>query len=405
MKYAYDAPNSAKPEGRKLVRFVVDQQMLDLYTGSCQHQWNRGEVTTAPTCTAEGIKTFTCTTCGIFYTETVPALGHSYINGVCSCGQAEVQEPVQETSWKLNHSLNLASDISVNFLIPKTLLEGFDMTTVYVESVIDTYEGNEKTGTTTIRIAPVESEYYYYFTLNGLTAVQMNDKISSIIYGTKDGRPYYSATDEYSIATYAYSQMDKAGVAESLKTLCADLLRYGAKAQIFKGYRTDSLADAAMTDGHKAYLSDMSKVNFGNTNTVVNDLSNPVIRWAGKALELNSKVTLKFVFDIGSYTGSTDALELKVTYKDYAGQIQTKHISRAEAYGDIPGRYAFSFDGLLAAELRSVVSVQIYVGNEPVSCTLQYSADTYGNNKTGTLQDLCKALLAYSDSAKAFFAS
>ena len=29
--------------------------------------------------------------------------------------------------------------------------------------------------------------------------------------------------------------------------------------------------------------------------------------------------------------------------------------------------------------------------------------DTYGNNKTGTLLDLCKALFAYSDSAKAFF--
>ena len=61
------------------------------------------------------------------------------------------------------------------------------MDTVYVESIIDIYEGNEKIGTTTIRIDPVESEYYYYFTLNGLTAVQMNDTISSTLYGTKDG--------------------------------------------------------------------------------------------------------------------------------------------------------------------------------------------------------------------------
>jgi hypothetical protein len=48
--------------------------------------------------------------------------------------------------------------------------------------------------------------------------------------------------------------------------------------------------------------------------------------------------------------------------------------------------------------------VQIFDGEIPVSATLQYSPDTYGNNKTGTLLDLCKALFAYSDSAKAYFA-
>ena len=77
-------------------------------------------------------------------------------------------------------------------------------------------------------------------------------------------------------------------------------------------------------------------------------------------------------------------------------------ITGPEAYG-VAGRYAFSFDGLLAAELRSVVSVRILEGNAPLSCTLRYSADTYGNNKTGALGYLCKALFAYSDSAKAYF--
>jgi len=67
------------------------------------------------------------------------------------------------------------------------------------------------------------------------------------------------------------------------------------------------------------------------------------------------------------------------------------------------GLYVFTLDALLAAELRSVVSVQIFAGDIPVSCTLQYSADTYGNNKTGNLLELCKALFAYSDSAKAYF--
>lgn len=43
-------------------------------------------VTTEPTCTTEGVKTFTCE-CGDSYAEAIPATGHDYVNGICSrCG-------------------------------------------------------------------------------------------------------------------------------------------------------------------------------------------------------------------------------------------------------------------------------------------------------------------------------
>ena len=38
--------------------------------------WNEGEVTTAPGCESEGVKTYTCTGCGNTQTEAIPALGH-----------------------------------------------------------------------------------------------------------------------------------------------------------------------------------------------------------------------------------------------------------------------------------------------------------------------------------------
>jgi hypothetical protein len=232
----------------------------------------------------------------------------------------------------------------------------------------------------------------------------MNDRIRSTLYGTKDGQPYYSPVDEYSIATYAYSQMNNAARPVALKTLCADLLRYGTKAQIFKSYRTDAYADSNMTDVHKSYLSDMEAVTFGNTNTTLTDLPTPTVTWAGKSLNLDSKVELKFVFNPSAYSGNIQDLTLKVSYEDRNGQPKTATIGNPELYNASRGYYAFTFDGLLAAELRSVVSVQIFKGNTPVSCTLQYSADTYGNNRTGTLLELCKSLFAYSDSAKAYFA-
>ncbi len=410
---------------------VITAEIDYIYIGSPEtmptpHQYQ--ESVTEPTCTEAGSKTYTCTDCGFSYTEIIPVLGHSYeytdnganhtktcgcgysveeahsyTEGKCICGQAEIKEPIEETTWKMGHTLNLASDISVSLAIGKSSLAGFDMDTVYVLAELDTYEGNTKTGVKTIKIMPEVKGSYYYFTLNGLSAVKMSDRIRSVLYGTKDGQIYYSPVDDYSIADYAYSQMKKATASVSLKTLCADLLRYGAKAQIFKNYRTDNLADADMTEEQKSFLSDPDSVVFGNTNTVLNDVENAPMKWEGKALDLASKVTIKFIFSMGTYTGDIADLTLKVSYEDVNGQAKALTLSNGELYNSKYNFYAFTLDTLLAAELRSVLSVQIFEGETPVSCTLQYTADTYGNNKTGALGDLCKALFAYSDSAKVYF--
>ncbi|MBE6924441.1 MAG: type I pullulanase, partial [Ruminococcaceae bacterium] len=85
------------------------------YKTACQHLWanatcttpkvcplcgaTEGEalghsytnVVTAPTCTAEGYTTYTCSACGDSYVaDQVAALGHSYVNGYCSvCGEKD----------------------------------------------------------------------------------------------------------------------------------------------------------------------------------------------------------------------------------------------------------------------------------------------------------------------------
>ena len=53
------------------------------------HVYDNGKITTEPTCTEKGVKTFTCS-CGDSYTEEVEAKGHSFDDGVCTfCGEAD----------------------------------------------------------------------------------------------------------------------------------------------------------------------------------------------------------------------------------------------------------------------------------------------------------------------------
>ena len=52
-----------------------------------EHKWDEGEVITKPTCEDAGEMLYTCTQCGETKIESIPALGHKYVDGVCSvCG-------------------------------------------------------------------------------------------------------------------------------------------------------------------------------------------------------------------------------------------------------------------------------------------------------------------------------
>ena len=62
-------------DGERHTRHCVDCPYTDTYT----HNWNAGAVTTEPTHTAEGVKTYTCTQCGATKTEPVEKTSeHSY---------------------------------------------------------------------------------------------------------------------------------------------------------------------------------------------------------------------------------------------------------------------------------------------------------------------------------------
>ena len=309
--------------------------------------------------------------------------------------------PTVDEAITIRHSLNLASDISINYAVSTSQLADYD--SFYLECVLPIYEGTVLTSSRTVTVDPILNGSYYYFTLTGITAVNMNDTIQATLHMEKGGAKYTSPEDLYSIATYAYSQLDKTTSSKQLRTLCAELLRYGSSAQTYKVYRTDALVDNAMTDTHLSYLSDLETVAFSSTNTVVNDLATPSVTWAGKSLNLESKVSLRFIINATGYTGDPTKLNLHVTYTDRSGSELTVTVKGCTVYDSSRSYYSFSFDGLLAAELRSELSVAVYEGNTRISQTLEYNAATYGSNKTGALRALCQALFAYSDAAKAQF--
>lgn len=91
VKAHYKCANEAC--GKLFDKNTADKQEVTLASLAIEalgHEWNDGEVTTAATCTTDGVKTFTCTRegCGETKTETIAATGHNYgADGKCTvCG-------------------------------------------------------------------------------------------------------------------------------------------------------------------------------------------------------------------------------------------------------------------------------------------------------------------------------
>lgn len=381
----------------------------------------------APGCVTEGRTEHSyCTTCGEIFTQgqTVEPTGHSYVystlgdlkhgvtcencdlayeeahtlqNGLCICGDGR-GEPVLAENIVIRHTLDLASDISVNYAVAAEQLEGYDLSTIYLECRLQSADGEKL-----YVLTPELRGNYYYFTLRDLTSVHMSNRILAELRGTRGIRDYYSATDDYSIADYAYSQLNRSGNDEKLKALCAELLRYGTAAQIYKEYCLDALADSAMTHSHRAYLTDLETVVPGEINMELPSLWETPVKWAGKALSLDSRITVRYVVDPAKYSGEVTDLSLLIRYQDINGKEKSLVLTDPQPYGASGTRVVFDFDGLLAAELRTILMATVYEGDTAVSNTLLYSPDAYAAGKTGTIGDLCKALIAYSDAARAYF--
>ena len=115
-------------------------------------------------------------------------------------------EPTVDESIHIYHTLDLASDISITFAVPMASLSAYD--SFYLECTLPEYEGNAQVGSSTVTIQPVISGAYYYFTLTGITAVRMGDMVDAVLHMSKNGAPYISKTDSYSVASYAYGMLN-----------------------------------------------------------------------------------------------------------------------------------------------------------------------------------------------------
>ena len=134
---------------------VVRMYYVACPTESGQHTWNDGQVTTAATCTENGVMTYTCTMCSDTKTEVIPATGHAYGEPVWSWTDGFKATATFTCTNDPSHVKNVTATVT-NAVTTEATCESTGVRT-YTAKV--TFEGKEYTDTKT-EVIPATGHAY-----------------------------------------------------------------------------------------------------------------------------------------------------------------------------------------------------------------------------------------------------
>ena len=120
----------------------------EVAVGTPAHVHSYTAVVTAPTCAVQGYTTYTCSCGEYYYDDYVPALGHSYVDGVCTrCGATRPETrfvDVKPGSWYYKSIVYAVSNGLMNGVGDSKFEPEEGMTRAMLVTVLWRYEGSPK---------------------------------------------------------------------------------------------------------------------------------------------------------------------------------------------------------------------------------------------------------------------
>ena len=134
---------------------VVRMYYVACPTESGQHTWDDGQVTTAATCTENGVMTYTCTMCSDTKTEVIPATGHAYGEPVWKWTDDFKATATFTCTNDATHVENVTAEVTSAVTTPAAC----ETTGVRTYTAKVTFEGKEYTDTKT-EVIPATGHAY-----------------------------------------------------------------------------------------------------------------------------------------------------------------------------------------------------------------------------------------------------
>lgn len=363
-----------------------------------------------PTCTVDGgyDSVVYCAICKAELsreTKSIPAHGHTKVvvpgyeasagvegltDGVsCSvCGAVLVPQeiipakPVEE--FKIASAyLNLTKDI--NMMWRTKVPTGYEN-----PYMVFTLNGVSYTATS----YTVDEQGRLCFMFPGVMPHQLGDNIRATLYATCDGELVSVVKDNYSIKDYAAYILANYPAGSETATLMSDIMVYGEKLQLYRGYKTDALVTEGLTLSPSEFKTlDAEKNKLSLVGTPDDDA-----KWKGAGLYLENAMSVRFSFTATDIEGLT--VEITIN-----GRKTVYNVSELTKESD--GQYKIYFRGISASEFDDEITAIFKRNGEQVGRTVTYSVNSYvhymqNSASNDKLVALIKAIYSYGASAEGY---
>ena len=316
------------------------------------HKWD--VVTKEPTFIAMGQKTSTCVYCGEQKTEAIPAKFYGT-------------------------SVNLGNTLDMYFAFYNRLVDENGTVKLVREFADGTIETTE---------APITSfnknNSLYEITYTGLAAKEMCDTIHVYVY---NGNGELVGQHSDSIRSYVLRQLREKNYEQEFRTLCVDLLNYGAAAQVEFGYRENDLANKDLTPEELAEGT-QKIADYTNKQTK----SGTTASFYGTAYFLENQISMSMAVR-GSYFG--EGCYALVSYTDHTGTEKSNIRLEGKKNNSV---YEFVLNEIVVADGRCLLTIEFYKADGTKVLTVQDSMESYTARNAETYP-LAEKMLAFSDSA------
>ena len=382
-----------------------------------KHSWNDGVITTKPTSTTDGVKTYTCSVCGGTKTETIGKFTAGVIN------PKSVTLSLDDLIF-----LNVYSEYTGGTL-SQAYIEAHGGLLYWNEAV---YPGDDKVSILDANAVVVHglslnaSNGRYLGTTEGIALKNLGDTLKICSYvELPDGTIMYSRVIEYSGRKYAESRIKNIDgtanpsaklVAE--RDVCISMLNAVYEAQKFFKHNLENPANASLSANRQVvnYSADMITAPIAIDRDLTRDKT--VFSSRGASLALEGKIELNYSFTIPAQHMSTakDTGMLYWSREDYE-RATVLDASSATYTGELEAtttanKYSAMYPKAFATkEYEDTVYACAYLidadGNYHYSGIIAYNVEAYAKSKingNSAEADLCKALVVYGEAAKAYFA-
>ena len=333
----------------------------------------------------------------------------TYTASVTFYGQTYTDSRTVEETTAFNHSCTFANDLTLNYYLRRDLLQGY--TNIYLVVEKDCYDANgdlmpeREEVTLQGSNATLSGTAYYKFKYKGVASYELCDGLYAYLHATKNGVEYVSPVDAYTIKTYAYNRLEKSTDAV-FKTLLVDLLNYCSQSQIYFDYRTDTLANAELTDAQRALASE-SFAQLVDTSSEV-PVEGATVTFYGKSVVFDSNTEVKVYVTLNGFSGDRSNLKMRFEYDGVYGH-NVVEIPYSEFGYDTGYRAHFAkLKEIAMYDARAPITITVLDGTTQVSNTLTYSIETYAYNRLlkstdEMFKELIRMTMKYADSARLYF--